>query len=88
MRYFRDSRETISKPYQTIFALAQSLKGNGAGASPGVAMNANDLEEIRTAINKMIAQTEKINREARYYPIIAIAALVTSLCVAFKVLHG
>jgi hypothetical protein len=51
-------------------------------------MNANDLEEIRTAINKMIAQTEKINREARYYPIIAIAALVTSLCVAFKVLHG
>jgi hypothetical protein len=29
------------------------------------------LEEIRTEINKMIAQTDKINREARYYPLIA-----------------
>jgi hypothetical protein len=46
-----------------------------------------DLEEIRTEINKMIAQTDKIYREARYYPIIANVAFITSLYVAFKVLH-
>ena len=46
-----------------------------------------ELEIIRIEIDKMIAQTDKINREARYYPIIAYAALVASLFAAFMVLH-
>jgi hypothetical protein len=44
------------------------------------------LEEIHAAINNTMAQTKRINREARYYRIISLAAFITSLCVAFKVL--
>lgn len=47
-----------------------------------------EIDKMMAEIHKIGAETAKINREVRWYPLLAIAAFVTSLFAAFKVFHG
>jgi multidrug resistance efflux pump len=44
--------------------------------------------KMRAEIEQLIAETKKMDRESRWYPLIAVAAFVTSLFAAYKVFHG
>jgi len=47
-----------------------------------------EIDKMMAEIYKIGAETGKINREARWYPLVALAAFITSLWAVFKVFHG
>ncbi len=59
-------------------------KGNNVAEKP---MNADDREKVRAEIGKLMAETAKINAEARWYPFVAAAGVFAAALGLLKLLN-
>ncbi|MGE7136336.1 hypothetical protein ACQKIE_01770 [Luteibacter sp. NPDC031894] len=55
---------------------------------PSRPMNADDREKIRAEIGKLMAETAKINAEARWYPFVAAGGVFAAAFALFKLMSA
>lgn len=53
-----------------------------------IAQQMSNAQKLQAEMAKLIAETAKINREARWYPVIALAAFAASVAAVAKLFFG